>query len=146
MVESPFEYAKVMRQTGRSWVMSDCFRGFAAQTTRTTAMLMFIMGPFDVVKTKTKLLQTYGPFAVVTGICGCSYAIIHPLESLKNMAQAGLPHPGASVAQRVAHIGGPLALYRGALPGITSGALRNGVAMATMLYWQKYATALGLRD
>jgi hypothetical protein len=56
-----------------------------------------------------------------TLVCGGSYAIIWPLETLKNQAQAGLPHPGATVSQRVKHLGGFGGLYRGGAPGIVGG-------------------------
>lgn len=57
-VESPFEYMKVMRQTGRSWNLIDCYRGVGVQTLRTTGMLLFIFGPYDVIRNKTDLMST----------------------------------------------------------------------------------------
>mmetsp|Transcript_77149 Transcript_77149/g.154673 ORF Transcript_77149/g.154673 Transcript_77149/m.154673 type:complete len:282 (+) Transcript_77149:133-978(+) len=147
-VESPFEYAKVMRQTDGMWKVADCYRGVTAQTVRTTSMLMCIFGPYDVVRTKkpewmSTLLRQW---LTTTLVCGGSYAIIWPLETLKNQAQAGVPHPGASVAQRVEYLGGFKGLYRGAAPGIVAGGIRNGAAMFAMANWQRFATSMGLRD
>jgi len=60
--------------------------------------------------------------------------------------QAGLPHVGASISERIASQGGFGGLYRGAAPGILGGGLRNACAMAAMANWQKLATHLGLRN
>ena len=60
--------------------------------------------------------------------------------------QAGLPHAGASMGERVAYQGGFAGLYRGAAPGVFGGGLRNACAMAAMANWQRLATHLGLRN
>ena len=59
---------------------------------------------------------------------------------LQNLAQTGLPHPGASVAQRVAFMRGPLGLMRGMYPGdvpvhvgFLSNAMRNGVLVVVVV-------------
>ena len=69
-----------------------------------------------------------------------------PLETLKNMGQAAIPSAGASVGERVAHLGGFKGLYRGAAPGVVSGGFRNGMAMIAMSKWQQVATQMGLRN
>ena len=71
----------------------------------------------------------------------------HPLETLKNCAQAGLPRPRASLAERVQYLGGPRGLYRGALPSILCGGLRNGCATVAMNgFANPLITRLGLRE
>ena len=40
--------------------------------------------------------------------------------------KAAVPVAGASVGERIKHLGGPRGLYRGAAPGIISGGFRNG--------------------
>lgn len=83
---------------------------------------------------------------VVTVVCGISYAAVWPLETMKNAVQAGAPRVGCSVGERVAFLGGVRGLYRGALPGILGGGMRNGVAMLAMANAQRAATWFGLRD
>lgn len=68
------------------------------------------------------------------------------LETLKNLAQTGIPHPNATFTERLNFLGGPLGLYRGMAPGCISGSFRNGCGMVAMIYAQKWATQLGLRD
>mmetsp|Transcript_2400 Transcript_2400/g.6989 ORF Transcript_2400/g.6989 Transcript_2400/m.6989 type:complete len:197 (+) Transcript_2400:121-711(+) len=58
IAEAPFEYAKVMQQTDRAWQLSDVYRGLPMQTYRTSAMLILIFGPFDVIKQKTEWGRT----------------------------------------------------------------------------------------
>lgn len=148
VVESPFEYAKVMRQTDSAWALKDMYRGFGMQVARSTGMLLCIFGPYDVVRTKKpEWMSTLGrQWLTTTLVCGGSYAVIWPLETLKNMAQAGIPTVGAGVRAQIAHLGGPAGLYRGAAPGIVGGGFRNGAAMFAMANWQRLATNLGLRD
>ena len=76
-----------------------------------------------------------------------SYAAAWPLETIKNLMQAGLPSTNASIAERVRYVGGPMGLYRGALPGVLCGGLRNGFGFLAMTgFAQPLATRLGLRD
>jgi hypothetical protein len=115
---APFEYAKLMGQTEQKWEIKTMFRGLHWQLFRTTALLLPIFTTMDYCRRKTKLLNTLaGHFAVVFGIVGTAYTVTWPLETLKNLAQAGLPRPGASAMERVKHMGGPLRLMRGVAPG-----------------------------
>jgi len=145
--ESPIEYAKVMRQTGREWSARDAYRGAPTQVARTTAMLALIFVPYDVVRRKTTWFERSlaAQWLVVTAVCAASYAAAWPLETLKNLAQAGAPRPGASVGERVAALGGWRGLYAGAGPGIACGGFRNGVAFVVMAKYQECATRWGLR-
>ena len=73
---------------------------------------------FDVLRRKTTLLSTLaGNFAVTFGVVGLSYACSWPLETLKNLAQAGKPFVGASVVERIRFMGGSVGLFRGMTPG-----------------------------
>ena len=88
-----------------------------------------------------------GNFALVFSTAGFAYAAAWPLETLKNLAQAGLPTPGATLADRLRYLGGPGGLYRGALPGVLGGGFRNGCAAVAMNgLANPLLTRLGLRD
>ena len=148
LVEAPIEQAKVSRQTGQPIVIANLYRGAMAQAVRTTGMLLLIFVPYDIARRKSELFRSLaGQFVVVTGCCAFSYAVNWPLETLKNLAQAGLPRPGATLAESVRYLGGPRGLYFGALPGIICGGFRNGVAMLAMNgIANPLVTWLGLRD
>ena len=88
----------------------------------------------------------FGNFIVTAAASGLCYAICWPLETLKNLAQSGTPHPHATLTQKIAYMGGPFGLMRGVWPGTIAGALRNGCSMVLMVYAQQWATKLGLRD
>ena len=149
LVEAPIEQAKVSRQLGRPIDLRALYRGVVAQTARTTMMLACIFVPWDVVRRRAPHLfdAPAGQFALAFTTCGFAYAAAWPLETLKNLAQAALPTPGASLAQRLAYVGGPAGLYRGAAPGILCGAFRNGCAgLAMNGCANPLLTRLGLRD
>jgi solute carrier family 25 carnitine/acylcarnitine transporter 20/29 len=147
VIESPIEYAKVMGQTNQQWKLAHIYRGFGAQVARTTTLLIPIFVMIDLARRKTQLMTTMlGNFAVTAAASGAAYVACWPLETLKNLAQSGTPHPGASVAQRVGFMGGPRGLMRGVGPGALAGAMRNGLGMVAMVEAHKWATRLGLRD
>lgn len=147
VLESPIEYAKVMGQTGQAWKFKDIYRGFQWQVLRSTALLIPIFSSLDIFRRKTDLLTTLpGNFIVTAGSSFAAYFICWPLETLKNLAQSGTPHAGATMKERIAFLGGYRGLYLGVWPGITAGGLRNGLGMVAMVYAQKWATKLGLRD
>jgi len=145
--ESPIEYAKVMGQIRQQWVWKDLYRGVGWQMLRTVALLIPIFSSFDVARRHTAYMSTVaGSFAVTAGASGAAYLLCWPLETLKNLAQTGIPRAGASMAERIAYLGGWSGVYRGVWPGCAAGSLRNGCGMVAMVYAQKLATRLGLRD
>lgn len=145
--ENPIEYAKVMGQTGQKWNTKDVFRGFNFQVARTTGLLIPIFTICDCFRRKTDVMKTlYGNFLVTAGASSFSYLLCWPLETFKNLTQAGVPHAGATVAEKLKFLGGPRGLYRGVLPGVIAGGVRNGAAMVAMVYAQSLTTKLGLRE
>lgn len=88
----------------------------------------------------------YGNFAMTFILVGCSYVATWPLETLKNLAQTGIPYPNASVMERVRHMGGPAGLLRGVYPGALGGGLRNAFGMVAMIHAQRMVTVMGLRE
>lgn len=147
VVESPVEYAKVMGQSGQRWAYRDVYRGVGWQVARSTFLLMPIFGIMDYCRRRTTIMATYwGNFLVMVGASGGSYLLCWPLETMKNLAQGGIPRHGATFTERIHFLGGYRGLYRGALPGTVAGGLRNGFGMLAMIYAQRLVTQLGLRD
>ena len=145
-VESPIEYAKVMGQTGQPWHIRHAYRGFVMQALRTTSLLIPIYSAIDVSRRKTTWMDTLGGgFIITAASAGLSYLAVWPLETLKNLAQSGTPHPSATLKERIMYLGGPSGLFRGVVPGVLSGGLRNGCAMVAMTNAQIWASKLGLR-
>jgi len=151
VIESPIEYAKVKRQTGQVWYVREAYQGFVMQLPRTVGMMTFIFCGVDSVRrwTGNKALQhPAGQFVTWGGISMLSFWVIWPLETLKNQMQAGTVIPGVAnptLAQRISHLGGPIGLYRGILPGSISVFLRNGCGAVVMGRAQRLITELGLR-
>jgi hypothetical protein len=146
-VENPIEYAKVMGQTGKSWVLADVYRGTSAQVIRNTGLLVPIFVLMDVFRRHTDLMKsTAGLFAVTCGSASLGYLLAWPLETLKNLAQTATPRIGATISERVSYLGGLRGLYRGVVPGTVCGGFRNACGMVVLTYAQAYATKRGLRN
>lgn len=92
------------------------------------------------------IMYLIGYFLLTSTISGVAYMIAWPLETLKNLSQGGKPFQNATIADRIQYLGGLRGLYRGVWPGTICGAFRNGCAMISMIYAQRWATKLGLRD
>jgi len=145
--EAPIEYAKVMGQLRQPWKLKDMYRGVSWQLMRTTALISPVFASMDWARRNTQLMSTLqGNFIVSTLSCGFAYAACWPLETMKNLAQSGIPKPFATIGERLGHIGGFWGIYRGFWPGCTAGAIRNGCGMVAMVKAQQWATKIGLRD
>lgn len=151
VIESPIEYAKVKRQTGQVWHVSEAYQGFFMQYPRTVGMMTFIFCSVDSVRRWTggeALRRPHLQFLTWGGVSVLGFWVIWPLETLKNQVQAGMAVDGVAsptLRQRVAFMGGPLGLYRGILPGSISVFLRNGTAAVVMGYINRKISEYGLR-
>jgi hypothetical protein len=58
LVECPFEYAKVKRQTGQTWIMKDIYRGFTNLYPRTTILMTTYFLQVDSYRRHTKLFES----------------------------------------------------------------------------------------
>ena len=56
--ENPFEYAKVKRQTGQSWVIEEIFKGFSTTLLRGTLMMAVYFSVLDSFRRHTTLFET----------------------------------------------------------------------------------------
>jgi solute carrier family 25 (mitochondrial carnitine/acylcarnitine transporter), member 20/29 len=147
LIEAPFEYAKVMGQTQQEWKVVHMFRGLHWQIMRTTVLLLPIFQAIDYLRRRTDAMKTLaGNFFVTFGVVGASYAVSWPLETMKNLSQSGIPRPNATISERVAYMGGVGGLLRGIYPGALGGGIRNAFGMIAMIFAQKYASTVGLRD
>jgi hypothetical protein len=118
MLIAPFEYVKLMGQTGQQWRLNTAFRGLSWQLSRTTFLLLPIFCTLDYLRRKTSVLKTLmGNFFVTFGVVGVAYVTSWPFETLKNLAQSGTPRVGASMTERLKYLGGPKGLMRGVSPG-----------------------------
>jgi hypothetical protein len=107
-----------MGQTSQKWEFNKIFRGLHWQMSRTTALLVPIFVALDYFRTETNILKTlWGNFIVTFGVVGLSYITCWPLETIKNLAQSGTPHPNATLAEKIRYLGGPIGLMRGVSPG-----------------------------
>ena len=58
LVECPFEYAKVKRQTGQQWHFNQLYKGFKVLYPRTVVMMMFFFSIIDLSRKNTNLMAS----------------------------------------------------------------------------------------
>ena len=149
-VESPFEYAKVKRQTGQKWNMRQIFKGFTVLYPRSSTIMTVYFIHVELARKNTNLFShPFGQFLVSGGAALNAYALIWPLEVIKNMTQAETKGVGNTFMERASYIyrtQGVQGFWRGFIPGGQSVFLRNGASMIVMQKAQKKLTKMGLRD
>ena len=58
LVENPFEYAKVKRQTGQSWCLSEVNKGLSLTIPRGAILTTVFFSVIDTLRRNTRLLET----------------------------------------------------------------------------------------
>ena len=149
-LESPFEYAKVKRQTHQAWKLGEIYQGFMPQYIRSTVMMTYWFCMVDTVRRHTNFWDyKVGQFFVAGTSSLTGFWIIWPFEVIKNLAQSGNTQGGNTTIQRARWIKetqGFYGFYRGILPGSVSVFLRNGGSMVAMQFVNRKITEWGWRD
>jgi len=87
IVECPFEYAKVKRQTGQQWLLKDCYTGFGVLYIRTFGLLNCYFIILDSLRRHTNVFKyKIGQFFGSGMAAMVSFWFIWPFEVLKNQA------------------------------------------------------------
>jgi len=140
VVECPFEYVKVKRQIGESWLFKDVYKGFGLVWARDVPLFIVALGLIDSMKRHTKLMDSYAGIFAGTGLCASvAWASIWPLETLKNQIQAEKTGSKTTIKQKIAVLNrqfGTLGLFRGLGPGMLSVFFRTGASFV-VLYWSQ---------
>ena len=101
ILECPFEYAKVRRQTGQSWEFSKVYKGFVNVYSRSVGIMADYFMQIDSLKRHTKIMKTkFGQF-IASGASAmfCDW-VIWPFEVLKNLSQSGTEKVGSTSLER----------------------------------------------
>jgi solute carrier family 25 carnitine/acylcarnitine transporter 20/29 len=152
IIECPFEYSKVQRQTGQVWAYKKMYQGFKVVWMRSVGLMTTYFSVVDFFRRNTNAFKNqYGIF-LMNGICACiGFIYIWPLEIIKNQIQSMKNVEGKTsvlklIKIRIKEHGLFNGLYRGSLPGLLSVYIRNGVAMVVMIKAQKLLTYYGFRN
>ncbi len=152
IIECPFEYSKVQRQTGQVWKMDKVYQGFNVVWIRACGMLTTYFVMVDTFRRNTNAYKhPYGIF-FMNGLCAMiGFIAIWPFEITKNEIQSMSKVDNkvsvfGVMKSRVKNEGVYQAFFRGSLPGLSSVYIRNGTAMLVMLYTQRMLTYYGFRD
>uniref|UniRef100_A0A6V1XCR7 Mitochondrial carrier protein n=1 Tax=Heterosigma akashiwo TaxID=2829 RepID=A0A6V1XCR7_HETAK len=150
VLETPFEYIKVKRQTGQSWNPRSLFRGLSTVLPRSTFLMGGYFAQMDAWRRHSNLMNfTAGRFFASGSAAVLVFWAIWPLEVLKNLAQAETTGSGSTNLERAQWVlrhNGLAGFYRGLLPGTLSIFLRNGAAGLALMWANQKVTAWGLRD
>ncbi|CDW82109.1 UNKNOWN [Stylonychia lemnae] len=150
IVECPFEYAKVKRQTGQTYQLNHAYQGFGVLYLRTTGLMTTYFILIDNFRRHTNAFNSkVGQFLASGGSAMFGFWVVWPFENIKNQIQAQNDDSKMNMMARGRDIikrNGIKGLYRGIIPGSQSIFLRNGAAMIVMQKAQKLLTDHGFRD
>jgi solute carrier family 25 carnitine/acylcarnitine transporter 20/29 len=149
IIENPFEYAKVKRQTLQPWHFKDLYKGFWPLCLRTSGMMTSFFIFVDILKRNTRAYEsTAGRFLMGGLAASMAWVLIWPLENVKNVVQAETKDVGKTSFDKLMYVWrnfGLMGLYRGMLPGLVGIFFRNGCSMVAMQWAIQKFTAMGLR-
>ena len=153
IVECPFEHVKVNRQVKNTvqYSLFKSYEGLFPLMTKNILMLSIGFSIIDILRRNTNLWKSsIGVFfasGFSTLIC---HLLIWPVEVFRNNYMANKKGEREGFSQlykrNVKEFGLLKGTFRGALPGLISTFLRNGVALALLQKLQKYFTYLGFRN
>lgn len=150
VIESPFEYTKVRRQTNQSWEKTHLYYGFRATWLKAVGMMTTYFTIIDSMRRNTNVYNSKILLFFVNGFAATfAFIVIWPFEIVKNRVQTNnIKHYSIikNLSNNIKKDGIMKGLYRGAGPGLSSVFVRNGCSMIVMLKCQKLMTKLGLRD
>jgi hypothetical protein len=87
VLECPFEYVKVKRQTGQTWEFRGFYKGFNVLLPRSIGILTYYFCVIDMIRRKTDLWNTKtGQFMSSGTAAMTAFWIVWPFEYLKNLA------------------------------------------------------------
>eukprot|EP00118_Oscarella_pearsei_P004581 m.19850 g.19850 ORF g.19850 m.19850 type:complete len:299 (+) comp27914_c0_seq6:193-1089(+) len=167
IIETPLEFAKVRRQTGQTWNISQVYQvdlyliicsrllcmmqGFTVTWIRTAGLMTSYFITVDYLRrTKPDFFKSVlGPFFISGVAATAAWWLVWPFENMKSQVQAG--YGGKMPLWRrlrltVKEKGGFFALYRGIGPGSIRSFLANGSSMLVMQWAQRKVSQLGLRN
>jgi solute carrier family 25 carnitine/acylcarnitine transporter 20/29 len=146
VLECPFEYAKVKRQTGQKWDLRSAFHGFPTLYFRTVGLLTSFFMIVDTFNRKTNLKNYRVGEFLTSGIAGSlAWTLIWPLENMKNIIQAETKNVGNTWIEKfnwIIKTHGFHGLYRGIIPGVAGVFFRNGSSMVAMQYASRKLSGL----
>jgi solute carrier family 25 carnitine/acylcarnitine transporter 20/29 len=149
IIECPFEYLKVKRQTNQSYKLIHAYQGFNILMSRSIGILVVYFSSIDSFRRNTNLFAHQTGVFLMSGFCAVlAWLFSWPLELAKNHIQAHGASQASSLAimsSRLKEEGIVKGLFRGSLPGLTGVFIRSGFAMMVMLHTQRLLTYTGLR-
>ena len=150
VIESPFEYCKVRRQTNQNWEFRNLYLGYRATWLKASGMMTSYFITIDFFRRNTKVFDYKSLLFLINGSAATfAFIVIWPFEIVKNKVQTENLKKYSifkSVKENIKNDGLIKGLYRGAGPGLASVFVRNGAAMICMQYIQKFITKMGFRD
>eukprot|EP00808_Paulinella_micropora_P010088 g19209.t1 len=129
LVEGPFEFMKVRRQTEQAWKFSEIYKGSSTTMFRN----MFLFSSFVLYIDFSKQLIPGGLSPFWTGaICAnLAWFTIWPLDVVKSQLQSGKYGNKGTRALLVDVIKSGQ-LYKGLMPGLARSTMTNGIAMVAL--------------
>lgn len=151
LVECPFEFVKVRKQTQKKINVKHIYQGIWPLTLRNSLMMCLGMSMLDSIRRNTNAWSSSFGIFMASGICSLfAHLIIWPIEVYKNYQMASekkdLVNMHKVIKINISTYGLFGGLFRGVLPGLISSVMRNGIALIIFQKTQRFITQSGLRD
>ena len=86
IIECPFEYAKVKRQTGQKYQLRQMYLGMQEQYPRSALLMTIFFSLADLARKHTNLFSTVWGQFIVSGVASSiAWYMVWPIEVLKNL-------------------------------------------------------------
>ena len=151
LVECPFEFVKVRKQTQKKINLKHIYQGIWPLTLRNSLMMCLGMSLLDSIRRNTNAWATSLGIFMASGFCSLfAHLIIWPIEVFKNYQMASEKKEMLNMKKvikiNISNYGIFGGLFRGLLPGLISSVMRNGIALIIFQKTQRFITQSGFRD
>jgi len=150
IIESPFEFTKVRRQTNQQWEIKNLYLGYRVTWLKATGLMTTYFVIIDSFRRNTRVFEYKSLLFFVNGFAATlGFIVIWPFEIVKNKVQMQNKVKYSifgELRNNIRNDGALKAMFRGAGPGLSSVFIRNGAAMIAMQRCQKFLAENGYRQ
>jgi solute carrier family 25 carnitine/acylcarnitine transporter 20/29 len=151
LAECPFEYVKIRKQVKADFRLLNAYHGVFPLMLKNSLMVSIGFSMIDILRRNTNAWKSNTGIFLASGFATIfCHILIWPIEVFRNYYMSRnkdqLEKYSGVLRKNIQEQGYMKALFRGAVPGLISTFLRNGLASLILQKVQKLVTYLGFRN